>query len=390
LFEVCCNERQSFFIRACCIGDFARFSAALLFGKLVVSGHIALAIGAFSMIKIAVVSYNNEAPATPIVAIFGPERETIGRSEGNFLVLPDPKHYVSRAQATVWSNGLRHHLINLSQANPILINGAEIEPEREYDIHPGDQIQIGLYLLRAEAYVGQGAANMSTLPPQAAQVEVPVATPAAPIHAPVQETHPAAANLQTLPPRPAAAAATAATAPVEPHEVHPNTQELLQAFLNGAGIPNLSVSSGLNAELMETLGKLVATSIQGTMELIAQRALVKREVKAEVTMVVLRKNNPLKFFPDSQTVLTQMLRKKMPGFMEPWEAMEDSFLDLRAHQFGVVAGMRAAMDALLKRLHPSNFEKKLKAPTLMDSINPTRRKGEMWDSFAEQFGGISL
>ncbi len=332
------------------------------------------------MIKIAVVSYNNEAPATPIAAIFGPERETIGRSEGNFLVLPDPKHYVSRAQATVWSNGLRHHLINLSQANPILINGAEIEPEREYDIHPGDQIQIGLYLLRAEAYVGQGTTDLNTLPPVAARVDAPApeAAPAAPQ---------AAANLQTLPPRPAAAAATA---PVEPHEVHPNTQELLQAFLHGAGIPNLSVSSGLNTELMETLGKLVATSIQGTMELIAQRALVKREVKAEVTMVVLRKNNPLKFFPDSQTVLTQMLRKKMPGFMEPWEAMEDSFLDLRAHQFGVVAGMRAAMEALLKRLHPSNFEKKLKAPTLMDSINPTRRKGEMWDSFAEQFGGISL
>ena len=43
------------------------------------------------MIKIAVVSYNNEAPATPIAAVFGPERETIGRSEGNFLVLPRSK-----------------------------------------------------------------------------------------------------------------------------------------------------------------------------------------------------------------------------------------------------------------------------------------------------------
>ncbi len=342
------------------------------------------------MIKIAVVSYNNEAPTAPITAVFGPERETIGRSEGNFLVLPDPKHYVSRAQATVWSNGLRHHLINLSHANPILINGVEIEPERECDIHPGDQIQIGLYMLRAEAYLGQGATS-NTQTPHAAQpvshahIPTPVPVPApvpVTVHAEMQHTE-HAASLQSLPPRPAAAAA-------ETHEVHANSQELLQAFLNGAGVPNLSVSSGLNVEMMEMLGKLVATSIQGTMELIAQRALVKREVKAETTMVVLRKNNPLKFFPDSQTVLTQMLRKKMPGFMEPWEAMDDSFLDLRAHQFGVVAGMRAAMDALLKRLHPSNFEKKLKAPTLMDSINPTRRKGEMWDSFAEQFGGISL
>ena len=323
------------------------------------------------MIKIAVVSYNNEAPSTPISAIFGPEHGSIGRSEGNFLMLPDPKHYVSRSQATVWSNGLRHHLINLSQANPILINGQEIEPEREYDIHPGDQIQIGLYMLRAEAYTGQlsGSAPTQSIPPMPRPVtptptEAPAVTPTAP-----------APNAKA----------------VEATEPQASSQELLHAFLVGAGIPNLSVSSGLNTELMETLGKLVATSIQGTMELIAQRALVKREVNAEVTMVVLRKNNPLKFFPDSQTVLTQMLRKKMPGFMEPAEAMEDSFLDLRAHQLGVVAGMKAAMDALLKRLHPSNFEKKLKKPpTLMDSINPTRRKGEMWDSFAEQFSGISL
>jgi FHA domain-containing protein len=80
----------------------------------------------------------------------------------------------------------------------------------------------------------------------------------------------------------------------------------------GRGSDFLHISSGLTTELMETLGKLVATSVEGTMGLISQRALVKREVNADVTMVVLRKNNPLKFFPDSQTVLTQMLRKRCP------------------------------------------------------------------------------
>lgn len=316
------------------------------------------------MIKLAVVSYNNEAPPTPISAVFGPERATIGRSEGNFLVLPDPKHYVSRAQASVWSDGQRHVMINLSHANPILINGKEIVPEHEVDLHAGDQIQIGLYMLRAESYQGGG----SPLPSDEKTLSMP---------------------LQAIPS--AAASSADAHHAEEVHEVvHHDNSELLQAFLKGAGLQNLILSSGLTPELMETLGKLVATSVQGTMDLIAQRALVKREVKAEVTMVVLRKNNPLKFFPDSQTVMTQMLRKKMPGFMEPYEAMEDSFLDLRAHQRGVVAGMKAAMEGQLRRLHPSNFEKRLKAPTLMDSINPARRKAEMWDNYAEQFGGISL
>ncbi|UUZ48060.1 hypothetical protein LP420_34585 [Massilia sp. B-10] len=88
---------------------------------------------------------------------------------------------------------------------------------------------------------------------------------------------------------------------------------------------------------MELLGKMMNNCIQGTIDLLALRSLVKQEVKADVTVVVLRNNNPMKFFPDSQTVLTQMLRKKMPGFMEPLEAIDDANRDLQGHQKGVVA-----------------------------------------------------
>lgn len=314
------------------------------------------------MIKIAVVSYNNEAPTEVLAAVFGSERQTIGRSEESFLVLPDPTHQVPRTQAIVWSDGQNHMLLNQSQANPVSINGAEIEAEREYPLQVGDQIQIGLYVLRVEATEG-------TLP-QGVSAAAPVQSTPAPPSGP-------AAN---LPPE------------VETHpEVMDNAdaQALLHAFLAGAGIPTIAISSGLTPELMETLGRLVASSIKGTMDLIALRALVKREVKAEVTMVVLRKNNPLKFFPDSQTVLISMLRKKMPGFMAPDEALDDAFSDLHAHQLGVVAGMRAAMEAMLKRLHPANFAKKLPPPAFLDKMIASRPKAALWDMYAEQFSGIS-
>ncbi len=303
------------------------------------------------MIKITVVSYDNQAPATALAAIFDAERKTIGRSEDNFLVLPDPKHEVSRTQAAIWSDGEVHNLINLSQASPILINGQEIESERDCPIHVGDQIQVGQYLLAVEATEH----TRGTAPRPAAQEAAPVV--------------------------PELAGAEAG---------HPDTQALLNAFLQGAGIPSVAIASGLTPELMETLGRLVASSVQGTMDLIALRALVKREVKADVTMVVLRKNNPLKFFPDSQTVLIQMLRKKMPGFMTPDEALDDAFSDLHAHQLGVVAGMRAAMAGMLKRLHPSNFEKNLPPPGLLDKLIAARPKAQLWDRYAEQFSGISL
>lgn len=162
-------------------------------------------------------------------------------------------------------------------------------------------------------------------------------------------------------------------------------ESLKQAFLRGAGLADDAVG-GLTPELMELVGKLLANSVQGTIDLLALRSLVKQEVKADVTMVVVRNNNPLKFFPDSQTVLTQMLRKKMPGFMEPTEALDDAWRDLRGHQLGVVAGTRASMDSMLARLDPARIEGALPAPGLLDQLLAARRPAAAWGLYKQQHG----
>jgi FHA domain-containing protein len=167
-----------------------------------------------------------------------------------------------------------------------------------------------------------------------------------------------------------------------------DNQALLDAFLVGAGIPQISLPSGLTPELMEMIGKLLATTIQGTFELVTSRALIKREVKADMTMVVVRNNNPLKFLPDGQTVLIQMLRKKMPGFMAPVEAMEDAYDDLHAHQNGLVAGMHAAVTEMLERFNPQQFEHQLQEQSFLDVLSPMPRKAKMWDMYNVQFQTI--
>ncbi len=164
---------------------------------------------------------------------------------------------------------------------------------------------------------------------------------------------------------------------------------LKHAFLRGAGIPADAISSELTPELMELVGSLLAKSLQGAIDLLALRSLVKQEVKADVTMVVVRNNNPLKFFPDSQTVITQMLRKKMPGFMEPLESVDDAWHDLRGHQMGVVAGTRASMDTMMQRLEPAHFEAALPDPGLLDKLIPARREAAMWELFARQYGTLA-
>jgi FHA domain-containing protein len=118
--------------------------------------------------------------------------------------------------------------------------------------------------------------------------------------------------------------------------------------------------------------------------------LVKREVKADLTMIVVRNNNPLKFLPDGQSALIQMMGRKIPGFMEPIEAMQDAYIDLRAHQIGVVAGMRAALDEVLHRFDPEMLEKKLKTRSLLDSLVAANRKAKMWDLYGELFKDIYI
>jgi type VI secretion system FHA domain protein len=164
--------------------------------------------------------------------------------------------------------------------------------------------------------------------------------------------------------------------------VSDDREALKQAFLRGAGI-SADAFGTLTPEVMELLGKMMNNCLQGTIDLLALRSLVKQEAQADVTVVVMRNNNPLKFFPDSETVLTQMMRKKMPGFMEPLEAIDDAYRDLSGHQKGVVAGTRASMDKMIRRLRPERIESAL-APSALQAAIPFRRKAALWDLYRQQ------
>ncbi|WP_332876240.1 type VI secretion system-associated FHA domain protein [Massilia sp. S19_KUP03_FR1] len=157
--------------------------------------------------------------------------------------------------------------------------------------------------------------------------------------------------------------------------------QLKLAFLRGAGLRSAAMASELTPETMELLGKLLASSLQGTIDLLALRSLVKQEVNADVTTVLVRNNNPLKFFTDSQTVLTQMMRKKMPGFMEPLEALEDAQSDLHAHQHGMTAGARACLVATLEPLAGEQVSAVLPPPGFADKLLPHRRGLVQWHEY---------
>lgn len=199
-------------------------------------------------------------------------------------------------------------------------------------------------------------------------------------------------------PPPAAFAAAPAPAHVPPPAAAPrptsstagsaDVQALLAAFREGLGVPSLQIDA-LTPEMMKLIGQLLHESAKGTVDLLVARAALKREIRAEVTMIVARENNPLKFSPSVEVALTHLLTPPARGFMQPAPAMRDAYDDLRAHQFGFVAGMKAALEGVLKRFDPAILEGKLTQKSVINSLLPATRKAKLWEVFQELYGQIS-
>jgi FHA domain-containing protein len=174
--------------------------------------------------------------------------------------------------------------------------------------------------------------------------------------------------------------------------VEATQQELFDAFLKGAGIADQALEmanrSKLTPELMEMVGKLLSVSIHGTHSLLQNRSLVKREVNADATMIVMRNNNPLKFLQKADAVVLQMLRKRMPGFMAPVEAMQEAYRDLQAHHSAMLVGFHQAQEEGLDRFDPAKIEKQLDEPNLTEKLFTSTRKAKMWAQLIEIYQGM--
>src|SRR5687767_4186708 len=114
------------------------------------------------MLRLDVASFMGQPPAQAISAEFDEMGGSIGRAEGNTLVLPDDKRYISRTQCEVAFRSGGYVLRDLGSATPTLVNGTSIGSGNEVPIRNGDELKIGEYALRATL---SGRALASSAPP---------------------------------------------------------------------------------------------------------------------------------------------------------------------------------------------------------------------------------
>jgi type VI secretion system protein len=213
---------------------------------------------------------------------------------------------------------------------------------------------------------------------QAPAAHASTAIPAVPVHAiqAAQAAQPTSTG-HAMPTPASAATPTSAPAPTQ--------DAILQALLKGLGVPDLPLGSRSAVDLAELVGQMLRESLGGTIDVLMARAMTKKEIRIDMTVIGVRDNNPLKFFPDVDSALMQMLSGRGVGYLPPLKAIWASFDDIKAHELAMVAGMRAALLDVLKRFDPAAIEKRVSAPSVMDKMLGGNRKARMWDRQVEMY-----
>jgi predicted component of type VI protein secretion system len=362
------------------------------------------------MLTITVLSYNDVAVAPPVTAKFDEKGGTIGRSPECTLMLPDPERVISRTHALVLLHEGRYLVRDQGTTVPVIVNGRAVGRGRDHPLNTGDEVRIAGYALRVEAAVAtRHDANVSEdetttilregtllswsedgaavpddriatviVPSPEADAGAAVETPPAPAPIP-------AAMTGMAPPVPAGSGTT-----VGAGSAASSTDALLAALLRGAGVRDLAIPGGLTPQFMEELGAVMRETLRGLLDLLAARALAKREVRADATIIVAQDNNPLKFAPSLEAAISHLLMPRPgQGFMPPLRSLADARTSLRSHQEGFVAGMRAALAAVLARFDPAKLEERLTQSSNGGSLLPMNHKAKLWNLYEHLYGEIS-
>ncbi len=230
---------------------------------------------------------------------------------------------------------------------------------------------------------------------------LPPSTPATPPERPVDAPTPpppvkadAVFEAPATPPPSVIAPAVPATPPLAAAPpVKSGDNDLVRAFLEGAGLPQARLADDRLPETLAHLGAIFRETVQGLAEILRARGDIKGEFRLDRTTIGPMENNPLKTPPGqpplrTEEIMVLLLAPRHNAYMSPVQAVHEAFTDIKAHQVAVMAGIQAALNRLLERFDPGNLETRLQQ-TVFDSILPASRKAKYWDLFTSEYQAIA-
>ena len=141
---------------------------------------------------------------------------------------------------------------------------------------------------------------------------------------------------------------------------------------------------------MRNLGRMFRLTVQGMMEILMARGVIKRDIGVrDFTMIRPTGNNPLKFSLSVDDAMINLLTKHGPAYLPPLQALQEGFNDIKAHELAMMAGLQAALGHLLERFDPKALETRLVHHSMLDNLLPGSRKAKYWDLFNALYADIA-
>ncbi|WP_299939897.1 type VI secretion system-associated FHA domain protein TagH [uncultured Microbulbifer sp.] len=233
-----------------------------------------------------------------------------------------------------------------SPSSPPMAPARAQEPPPQLTPHPAQSPQDNPFADSFAAVQGQPMAGapgfgMGQAPPSRPADSVASGYPSSPLQS------------QTQPPM--AGQSSQVEPPAHPLQAPPAESSAASVLATTLGL-NMSPVQQQQAD--QQAAEIVRETVVRLIDLLRARTSIKNELRVQRTMIQTEANNPLKFSATERDALEAMFAGNS-AFMQPKEAVRDSFEDLSDHQVAVLAGMRAGYSAMLSYFNPENIERRL-------------------------------
>lgn len=265
------------------------------------------------LLALSVISAQGRELGPTAYKVFDERGGSIGRLENNDWTLPDPEKFVSTSHARIRCVEGTYYLDDTS-TNGTFVNMSE-QPlgQASASLQDGDRILIGSYEILVQLIEQRVAPTAS----ESGSFTMPL---------------------------PALTDADVAETFVTSHDP--------QDMLRSLGLDPARVQPGIYAQL----GAILRTVTEGLMKVLQSRATVKSQFRMPMTYVRPVENNPLKIAVGMQDALRTLFMTRNPGYLAPTDAFREGLMDISHHELAMLAGVRAAYQAMLATLHPDRLE----------------------------------